>query len=83
MEIKATDQVIHRKPDLQTGNNVITYGQVLRIEGSSAFVHFPTEGIRKTVQVKDLELVSSRKPGVSSVGYATHQRVGYEPYQKK
>lgn len=83
MEIKATDQVIHRKPDARTGNKVISYGQVLRIEGASAFVHFPVEGIRRTVQVKDLELVSSRKPGVSSVGFATNQRVGFEPYQKK
>lgn len=78
--IKASDQVMVRTKS-RSGID-ISYGQVVSIQGAKALTYFPVSRTRREIPVADLELVSSRKPGVSSVSYVAGQRVGFKPYKK-
>ena len=51
---------------IPTGN-LIRYGEVVAIQGSSAQIFFPNDRVRKTLPLNQLELTSKRYIGMSRV----------------
>ena len=78
--VKAGDQAIHRRPT--PSGNVVTYGNVVSIEAGNATVFFPTEKLRRTIPVDQLELTSKVRPGVSHVDVKQANRVRLERYNR-
>jgi len=66
MDIKANDQVTVRKK-LISGANLIKTGKVVSVRGENALVQFQGEPVNRSVPLKQLEPVSKRFAGRSSV----------------